>query len=352
MARLLVFALAVLALWAPAFGCSSGGGSSGSSSSGGGGGGGGGGSTPLILPSQGDWVDRGSTGIEASGVMGDWDFRIDGAISPVDVVKRGGVYYLYYIGADGNRTGSSGPRHRALGVATSTNGTDFVPHTSNPIVENLPNNGEEEGVFSGAIYIDDGGQTVLYYSAMDETSSTTVSADARRSTSSNGISFAPVPGPIVLDHDDSSVWNSGDELYPIGVFRDGSTVNLYYSSQGSVTDWGLGMATGSSSNFTSSQSLIIPSNSDDEIIGGGAVIQDTADTFLLWTLRDFSERVLEVREVPTADPSDIGNPIQSYTAFPNVQHFTVLLDEDAGLWFLYIAELSFIKVYTADVMRM
>ena len=37
------------------------------------------------------------------------------------IVKKDGTYYLYYAGSDGPR-GDSGPAHRAIGVATSTDG--------------------------------------------------------------------------------------------------------------------------------------------------------------------------------------------------------------------------------------
>jgi hypothetical protein len=322
---------------------------------GGGGGAGGIGATPLIVPATfSDWTNRGPTGIEASGVLGRWNYRLDGAISPIAAIKRDGTYYLYYIGADGNRSSDGGPRHRALGVATSCDGLSYTPHPSNPIVEYLPNNNDEEGVFSGAVVLDDGGATVLYFGALEANSptATTVNADARRLSSSNGIDFpAGTSAPIVLNHDDSGVWNFGDELYPIGVYRSGSMYHLYYTSQGNVVKWGLGLASGSTSSFGPTQELIDPSgNSANQIIGGGAVVLDTADHFLLFLLRDFGDRVLEVREVPTSDPADIGSPIESYTGFPNVQHFTVLRDDST--WFLYVAELSYIRVYTAPVQRM
>lgn len=326
------------------------------SGSGGGGGDGGGnmgGATPLLIPQQGDWADRGSTTIEASGVPGEWDYRLDGAISPVAAIKRGGTYFLYYTGADGDR-GDGGPRHRALGVATSNDGLLFAPHPSNPIVTNLPNGSDEEGIFSGEVVIDDGGNTILYYGALEETSpgATSVFSDARRASSTNGITFSPVPGPVVLNHSNGGVFNFGDEIYPIGVFRNGSMFHLYYTSQGTVDNWALGLASGSSSSFTSTQGLITPANASQEVIGGGSVIRDTADSFLLFTLRSFTDRVIDVRDVPTANPADIGSPIRSYTGFPNVQNFVVLLDEAEGQWFLYVAELSFIRVYTASVQRM
>jgi hypothetical protein len=114
--------------------CKGGGGGGGDE---GGGGGGGGGATPLVIPAPGDWTNRGSTGLSASGVLNQWNYRIDGAISPCAAVKRGSTYYLYYIGADGNRSSDGGPRRRALGVATSSNGLSFTNSGNNPVVTHI-----------------------------------------------------------------------------------------------------------------------------------------------------------------------------------------------------------------------
>lgn len=348
--------LAAMLLLSPlALGCNTGGGGGGGGGNGGGGGGGGGGTTPLVLPAQGDWTDRGMA-VNAGASVGVWDYVLEGAISPAGIIKRGGTYFLYYIGGDGFRASDNGTRHRALGVATSSDGLNFTKFAGNPIVENLPTSGndEEEGIFSAAVVLDGSNNFVLYYGALQATSpsSTSVFSDVRRATSSDGLNFSPVPGPIVLDHGNGAVWNSGDELYPIGVYRNGSTFNLYYTSQGSVANFALGMATGTTSSFSSTQGLITPGNSNQQIIGGGDVVPDTPSSFLFFTMRSFANRVIEVREVQNANPAQIGSPIASYSGFPNVQQFTVLLDEDVGNWFLYISEFGFIRVYTADIVRM
>ena len=72
--------------------------------------------TPLPVPALADvdipvlgaWTDQGI--IISPGPPGSWEVRLDGAISPTTAVKFKGVYYLYYIGADGNRSDDQGPR--------------------------------------------------------------------------------------------------------------------------------------------------------------------------------------------------------------------------------------------------
>jgi len=99
------------------------------------------------IPQQSAWTDRGV--VLSAGSSGSWDKRLHGMISPCSMVKKGETYFLYYLGADGDRSTDGGPRHRALGVATSSNGIDFQKYSSNPIIKHLPHNNEEEGKWLG-----------------------------------------------------------------------------------------------------------------------------------------------------------------------------------------------------------
>ena len=71
------------------------------------------------LPAQPDWQYQGV--VIRPGNTGTWDVRLSGMITPCAVVKKDDTYFLYYLGADGNRTeaynNDGGPRHRALGIA-------------------------------------------------------------------------------------------------------------------------------------------------------------------------------------------------------------------------------------------
>lgn len=90
----------------------------------------------------------------------------------VTVPPKDPTYFLYYIGADGNRSADGRPRHRALGVAISKDGIHFTKYPCNPIITHLPHSNEEEGVFSAAAMLDESGNVVLYYGAMDAGSPT------------------------------------------------------------------------------------------------------------------------------------------------------------------------------------
>ncbi len=48
----------------------------------------------FAIPDQTDWVEKGVA--LTSGPVGSWDARLYGQISPCTVVKKGGIYFLYY----------------------------------------------------------------------------------------------------------------------------------------------------------------------------------------------------------------------------------------------------------------
>ncbi len=122
-------------------------------------------STGYTIPSQIDWSVP--QVVLEPGATGSWDVLLNGAISPAAVVKKDGTYFLYYIGADGFRSTDGDARHRALGVATSTDGIHFTKYTGNPILTYLPNANEEEGIFSAGATLDLADNVMLYYGAMD-----------------------------------------------------------------------------------------------------------------------------------------------------------------------------------------
>lgn len=67
------------------------------------------------MPAEADWTDKGV--ILEAGADDSWDARSYGVITPCGVVKKHGVYFLYYLGADGDRGppyNDGGPRRRHL----------------------------------------------------------------------------------------------------------------------------------------------------------------------------------------------------------------------------------------------
>ena len=284
------------------------------------------------IPKQSDWTDHGV--VITPGSSGTWDARLGGQISPCAVVKKNDTYFLYYIGADGDRSTDGGPRHRALGVATSTHGITFTKHSGNPIITFLPHNGsswdEEEGVFSCGATLDENGNVVLYYSANTATNATSVVADVRLAVSSNGLDFTDLG--VVIDHSDSSVWGGGDELSPVGTFHDNGNWYIYYIAKGSGAMWDLGLAWGPSRDNLSNTQAVLTDGS--YIIGGGDVNWLGSDKIALFIVRDFSKWIVEVRTGLISSPGTLSQPVETYD-FANFTHGTVFLDKELQTWFMY-----------------
>ncbi|MFH0929509.1 MAG: PA14 domain-containing protein, partial [Candidatus Aenigmatarchaeota archaeon] len=285
-----------------------------------------GGSEEIEIPKQSDWVEKGVALSEGSG--GSWDVRLDGMLSPTTVVKKDGKYFLYYIGADGDRSTDGGPRHRALGVATSTDGIHFTKYSGNPIITYLPHNNEEEGIFSAGATLENG-DVVLYYGAMDAGSSTSesVDSDVRLAVSSDGYNFNDYGD--VLSHSDSSVWGYGDELFPLGTFRANNKWYVCYTAKGYNAGWDLGLASGSSKDgLTITKGILTPSE-----YGACEPSWLSSDKLALF-IRNRVAHTTEVRTALKSSLDQLSSPVETYD-FGNMKEVTVFLDRDAGKWFMY-----------------
>jgi len=284
------------------------------------------------IPDANSWTENGI--VLTGGSNGSWDVNISGAISPSAIVKKDGTYYLYYVGADGIRSTDGGPRHRAMGVATSTDGINFTKYSGNPILTYLPNNNEEEGLFSAGAMLDDNGEILLYYSACEaaDSRSEQVSCHGFLATSTDGLNFSDQG--IVLNYKDSSVWGSGDELFPVGAFKDNGTYYLYYIAKGSGVSWGLGVASGTSKTNLSTTKAVTPAG--DRVAGGINLTRLSANQIALFLVRwdSRSNWYTEARTVSTADPSSMTAAKVRYN-FSNTLHTMFYFDTDKNKWFMY-----------------
>jgi len=262
----------------------------------------------INVPKDADWMGRGV--VLSAGGSGSWDVRLTGALSPCTVVKKDGTYFLYYIGADGNRSTDGGPRHRALGVATSEDGLHFTKYGGNPILTYLPHNNEEEGIFSAGAFLDDNSEIVLYYSALDagSSTSTTVDSDVRLAVSSNGLSFADKGD--VLSHADSRVWGYGDELFPVGAFREGSTHYVYYIAKGySGVYWDLALAQGSSRNSIDGNTQKVL-DAGSNYFKSGCPMRLSTSKIVVSLCRNTTT---EQRTASISSPHKLSSPVQTYS---------------------------------------
>jgi hypothetical protein len=274
------------------------------------------------IPRQGDWTDHGI--ILSQGAPGSWDTRLEGAISPATMVKKNGTYFLYYIGADGNRSTDGGPRHRALGVATSNDGINFTRYRGNPVITHLPHNNQEEGVFSAAATLDSNGDIVLYYGALWAANSTTENVDIYfdLATSTDGLNFNNPPGYVRQ--------NSGQEEDPVGVLRANGNWYVYFIDNQS--GWDLKLMSSSVKDNLSSLTTLLTSGTN--IIGGGDPAPIALDKVALFLVRDFNTWMVEVRTAPASAPHQLSAPVETYN-FPNILHSMVYLDLESDTWFMY-----------------
>lgn len=83
-------------------------------------------------PSASEWVDGGV--VLRAGNPGAWDVRLEGMLSPCAALERDGMYFLYYIGAAGDRSTDGGPRGRKLGVAFGPDPSRLSKYESNPVL--------------------------------------------------------------------------------------------------------------------------------------------------------------------------------------------------------------------------
>ena len=74
-----------------------------------------------LLPEPTQWIDVGL--VIDTGTFGSWDTVMEG-ITPSAVVRRNGMFFLYYVGADDYIAdlNNIGPAHRSIGVAVSQDG--------------------------------------------------------------------------------------------------------------------------------------------------------------------------------------------------------------------------------------
>ena len=288
--------------------------------------------TPLMA----DWIERGI--VLSAGPKESWDARLHGMITPCSVIKKDGIYFLYYLGADGDRSSDSGPRHRALGVAVSTDGIHFTKYSRNPILTYLPHNNEEEGIFSAAALLDNNGDVVIYYGAMDAGSSTSesVDGDIRLAISEDGYNFQEIGD--VVSHSDSSILGYGDELFPTGAIQLDNKWVVYYIAKAPGTasgaSWDIGMIWGSSKNNLEISKEVLSYSAKIGSCEPILVKPNVISLFFTIMPETSDARTIEVRNSPIDTPNELSPIIQEYQFF-DWDHGTIFLDKERSMWFFY-----------------
>ncbi|MDH3480047.1 MAG: Ig-like domain-containing protein, partial [Gemmatimonadota bacterium] len=276
----------------------------------------------VAIPVQSEWTDQGVA--IAHGGGGDWDLRVSGASSPCVMVKKGNTYFLYYIGADGNR-GDGGPAHRKLGVATSNDGINFTKYGGNPILTHQVGVSplDEAGIFSAGAFVDDDGTIVLYYGGMEEVVAGSVDSDIVLATSSDGLTWSDL----------GDVWRNtqstapGNEIFPIAVLKQDGTYHVWYMGGGT---WELYRVNGSAPDALTT---------DRQVSGGITNIYDASiirisDTDLIMAMTNRASDQVQMRRIALGNIDSVGAAEETYS-WSNYNEATVYLDRDTMTWFMY-----------------
>lgn len=318
--------------------------------------------TEYAIPAASDFTDQGFIVLPGSG--GSWDARVHGMISPVGIVRVGADLVLYYVGADGDRA-DGGPAHRKLGAAILADGedetADWTKASENPLVAHNPNPGDanenEEGVFSGGVYFD--GSTVeVVFGGMEIVGGSSVDGDGVRvSLGSDGLTAGSQT--LVINASDGSVWGSGDEIFPFGLYEDtdGTWWAMYTAKNATGESWHLGWASGNSpTSLTTTQEIsevsgVAYTGSDPIQIGNGKVI---------FTLFRDSTGDIEIWQGIDASLPSIGSLVRTWSfaglapvTGQSMSGVALHLDISRGLWLLAYVDSSFtgIGLKTAPAVR-
>jgi len=270
-----------------------------------------------------------------AGRKGTWDARLYGQISPCTVLAKDGLLHLYYVGADGDRSTDGGPRHRALGLATSKDGLHFQKCSANPVLTHLPHKNQEEGIGCAGGMLDTNGDILIYYGAIWAANPDTeeVRGHIALAKSRDGKNFVDLG--YLLSWNDSSVWGHGDEIGPIGACRIEGTYYVYYIAKGHVGAWKLGVASGPHKDALVKTRPLL---TEGQYIGGCDPVFIGRDRIAFFIVQDFARNVIEVRTADADTPYQLSRPVKTYSMFkPRYRHTTVYLDRRRGLWFMYQA---------------
>ena len=232
-------------------------------------------------------------------------------------------------------------------MATSPDGINFRKAPSNPVITWFPNNEEEEGATSGAAELTDTEEIILLYGANTALDETRVNADGRIALSTDGVGF--IDQGIALNHDDNSLWGSGDELFPIIAVHDDGRWFIYYLPNGGLQLRVLGVAWGSAPDKLTDSGAVRSGLNSVSAWGMGSAVQVGSDLYALF-INEVTERRIEVRLVSLNNPKQLSDPVQTYN-FDAAQQGTVLLDEDSNTWFMYYRTEGGYGVMTAPVTR-
>jgi hypothetical protein len=197
---------------------------------------------PIDIPALEEW-DAGNLAF-SHGAEGEWDHILWGGFAN-SLIKKGDTYYLYYQGSSFYDEQCESVAHRAIGLATSTDGLNWVKSPNNPVITWSSQGSVEEGAVGSAAWLGEDGRFYVYYGANTGTGCN-IRANLRLAVSEDGENFQDAGE--VLSARDPNVWGFGDELHPVGAYAYAGQWYLYYIPNGVALARRLGLGIGNSSN--------------------------------------------------------------------------------------------------------
>jgi hypothetical protein len=289
------------------------------------------------VPSQSEWLDYGTI-IEA-GAKGEWDHFLWGGFA-LSAIKKDGIYYLYYQGASDFRTEyDQDVMWRAIGVATSTDGIHFSKYEGNPILTWFPNQYGEEGAVSSGVTVGEQGEIILFYGANTREGATSINADIRMASSSDGLNFED--RGVALHHRGLFVWGRGDELFPVDAIYDSGRWIVYYIPNGTTNSGLLGVAHGQHYDALQRSSAVRSGGKPISVWGPAGHAKVGQDLYAL-ILNNHREETTEVRLVSLNAPAILSEPVAVYD-FDEVLQAVLLLDEEKKMWFMYYYDTNWVR---------
>jgi hypothetical protein len=277
----------------------------------------------IVIPSFNDW----EAGIVAfsHGTEGEWDHILWGGFAN-SLIKKGDTYYLYYQGSSSYDNQCESVSQRAIGVATSTDGINWVKSTRNPVISWSSQGSIEEGAASSAAWVGEDGKIYIYYGANTGTGCN-VNASVRLAVSEDGENFQDLGE--VLSGSDPNVWGSGDEIYPVGAYSYENQWYLYYIPNGVSLSRKLGIASGDNyDNFTQTTGL---NDSSTDSWGPVSILLNGSDA-VLFTNPNGGNGPINIYRFNAANPSVI-NLYDSYT-LPDCTQSSVIHESNEERWLM------------------
>lgn len=283
----------------------------------------------LLVPQQEDWIDYGHV-LEA-GAEGEWDF-LWADETPGSIIKKDGLYYFYFIAADGNTSVIGEPRRRSIGVATSQDGIHYTKYPGNPIVTFLSLSDEVDGANSAGITLDDDGKFVMYYGGASGRRDL-LTSDGRLAVSDDGFHFTDQG--LVMHHLNPFLYGFGDEIFPTAVFHHRGIWYVYYLPNGGMNNRTLGMAWGNRPNRLFRSTGVLDDGGPEEPIGiWGNVIRLAPDRIAMIIQRLWwPDTFVEVRTASPDAPHRLNPPLARYD-IPNLRRGAIFLDHERRTWFM------------------